>query len=75
MVQEIYDSYKVAYHPVEDDADKVYEVDWTPPFRRVSMIPELEKQLNVAFPPATEFETPGYRGGFPTFEFSGGPYN
>ena len=59
MVQEINGSYKVTYHPIEDDPDKVYEVDWTPPFRRVSMIPELEKQLNITFPPATEFATPG----------------
>lgn len=59
MVTEIRGTYKVPYHPVEGDPDKVFEVDWTPPFRRVHMIPELEKQLNVTFPPASEFYKPG----------------
>ena len=59
MVMEIHGTYKLTYHPVEGDSEKVFEVDFTPPFRRVSMIPELEKQLSVTFPPATEFHTPG----------------
>ena len=59
MVMEIHGTYKLIYHPVEGDSEKVFEVDFTPPFRRVSMIPELEKQLNVTFPPATDFHTPG----------------
>ena len=59
MVKEIHGSYKVPYHPVEGDAEKVFEVDWSPPFRRVYMIPELEKCLNVTFPPPTEFDKPG----------------
>ena len=59
MVQEISGGMKMDYHPVEGDADKVFQVDWTPPFKRVSMIEELERQLNVTFPPATEFKTPG----------------
>ena len=59
MVHEIHGSFKVQYHPVEDDPEKVLEVDFTPPFRRVHMVPELEKQLGVTFPPATEFHTPG----------------
>ena len=56
---EIHGTYKLTYHPVEGDSEKVFEVDFTPPFRRVKMIPELEKQLNVTFPPATEFHSPG----------------
>ncbi len=59
MVHEITGGYKVPYHPVEDDPERVFEVDWTPPFRRVYMIPELEKALNVAFPPASDFAKPG----------------
>ena len=59
MVMEIHGMYKLTYHPVEGDSEKVFEVDFTPPFRRVKMIPELEKQLNVTFPPATEFHSPG----------------
>lgn len=59
MVHEIHGSYKIQYHPVEDNREKVWEVDFTPPFRRVSMITELERVLEVKFPPATEFDTPG----------------
>ena len=58
MAQEIHGSHVVPYHPT-DGEDKVYEVNWAPPFHRVSMIKELEKQLNVTFPPATEFCKPG----------------
>ena len=38
---------------------KVWEVDFTPPFRRVYMVQELERELSVSFPPPTEFGTPG----------------
>lgn len=56
---EIHGTHVVPYHPVEGDQEKVFEVDWSYPFRRVSMIPELEKQLGVTFPAATEFDKPG----------------
>ena len=59
MVKEIHGTHKLTYHPVEGDTEKVFEVDFSPPFRRVRMIPELEKQLNVTFPPAKDFHTPG----------------
>ena len=59
MVMEIKGSYKLTYHPVEDDPDKVFEVDFTPPFKRISMIEELERILGVQFPPPTQFNTPG----------------
>ena len=61
MVKDITGSYKVTYHPVEDDPDKVFEVDFTPPFRRVRMIAELEEKLNVKFPPASEFDKDSFR--------------
>lgn len=35
------------------------EVDFTPPFKRISMIDELEKQLGVAFPSPATFASPG----------------
>lgn len=59
MVNEIHGQYRIQYHPVEDNPEKVWEVDFTPPFKRVYMIPELEKQLGVTFPPPVEFHTPG----------------
>ena len=61
MVKEICGSYKFQYHPVEDDPDKVFEVDFTPPFKRVYMIPELEIKLGVKFPPPVDFYKPGLR--------------
>ena len=38
---------------------QVYEVDFTPPFRRISIITELERQLGITFPPASTFASPG----------------
>ena len=38
---------------------QVFEVNWAPPFQRVYMIPELEKQLGVKFPPPSDFHSPG----------------
>lgn len=34
------------------------EVDFSPPFRRISMIKSLEEQLNVKFPAADQLQTP-----------------
>lgn len=60
MVKDIKGSYKIQYHANGPDADPV-EIDFTPPWRRVSMIEELEKVLGVEIPKdlysaeATEF--------------------
>ncbi|CAI8029622.1 Lysine--tRNA ligase [Geodia barretti] len=61
MVKEILGTYKIQYHPEEDNLDKVFEVDFTPPFRRIPMIAELEKQLGVTFPPASTFGSPEFQ--------------
>ena len=79
MVMEIHGTYKLTYHPIEGDSEKVFEVDFTPPFRRVSMITELEKQLDVTFPPATAFHTPGmsvasFPYPIPTLQYSLSPH-
>ena len=37
----------------------MFTVNWAPPFQRVYMIPELEKQLGVKFPPPSDFHSPG----------------
>ena len=47
MVKAIHGSYKVKYHPDGDDGE-VWEADFTPPFKRFYMFPELEKRLNVS---------------------------
>ena len=62
MVKALTGGYVVTYHPNATDPENLGEpltVDFTPPFRRVRMIPDLEKVLNVKLPPPSEFGTPG----------------
>ncbi|XP_078045606.1 lysyl-tRNA synthetase isoform X1 [Augochlora pura] len=56
MVKSIHGSYKVTYHPEGPEGEAV-EIDFTPPFRRVSMMKTLEEVLNVKLPPAEELGT------------------
>lgn len=49
MVLEIKGSYKISYHADGPDADPI-EIDFTPPWRRISMVSGLEEALNVKFP-------------------------
>merc|ERR1719221_1695067 len=46
MVLNIKGSYKMDYHPDGPDGEKI-EIDFTPPWRRISMIEEIEKQAGV----------------------------
>ena len=54
MVKELTGGYKVAYHPEGPDGP-VWDIDFTPPFRRICMIPELESKLGVKFPHPNDF--------------------
>lgn len=54
MVKELTGGYKVTYHPEGPDGP-VWDVDFTPPFRRIRMIPELESKLGVKFPHPNDF--------------------
>lgn len=56
MVAAIKGTQKITYHPHGPDAAGV-EIDFTPPYRRIRMIPTLEEKLHVRFPPATELAT------------------
>jgi lysyl-tRNA synthetase class 2 len=56
MVKTLTGGYKVTYHPEGPEGEAV-EIDFTPPFKRVSLIKDLEKLLNVTFPSATTFDT------------------
>lgn len=49
MVKSIHGTYKVPYHPDGPDGEAL-ELDFTPPFKRVSMITTLEEKLKVKFP-------------------------
>ncbi|GLV45720.1 Lysyl-tRNA synthetase [Carabus blaptoides fortunei] len=53
MVKSIHGSYKIAYHPDGPEGEAV-EIDFTPPFKRINMIPTLESALNVKFPAADQ---------------------
>jgi len=58
MVKSITGSYKVSYHPEGPDGE-VYEVDYSPPFARFKMLPDLEKEIGMKLPAATELHTEG----------------
>lgn len=61
MVKHISGGYKVTYHP-EGPEGQAYEIDFTPPFRKISMVGELEKALGVKLPAADQFDTEGESG-------------
>ena len=42
MVKHIHGSYVIKYHPDQDnDPEKVYDIDFTPPFKRIPMMKSL----------------------------------
>ena len=45
--------------PQNGPGTEPWEIDFTPPFKRISMIEGLEKALKRKFPSAKEFDTPG----------------
>ncbi|KAJ4709295.1 Lysine--tRNA ligase [Melia azedarach] len=49
MVKEITGGYKIKYHANGLNNDPI-EIDFTPPFRRIDMIEELEKMANLQIP-------------------------
>jgi lysyl-tRNA synthetase, class II len=57
MVKSIRGSHKLKYHPDGPEGPAV-EIDFTPPFRRIRMFPELEKCLGVKLPAPDELDTP-----------------
>ncbi|XP_068117317.1 lysine--tRNA ligase-like isoform X2 [Hyperolius riggenbachi] len=56
MVKHITGGYKVTYHPEGPDGP-AQEIDFTPPFRRISMVHELEKVLRRKLPATDQFDT------------------
>ncbi|KAJ4893394.1 Lysine--tRNA ligase [Raphanus sativus] len=49
MVKELTGGYKIKYHANGYDKEPI-EIDFTPPFRRIEMIGELEKVANLSIP-------------------------
>ena len=56
MVKAIYGSYKITYHPDGPEGEAV-EIDFTPPFKRISMIKTLEEILKIKLTPS-DLSTP-----------------
>ncbi|XP_011708139.1 PREDICTED: lysine--tRNA ligase isoform X2 [Wasmannia auropunctata] len=57
MVKAIHGTYKIEYHP-DGPEGKAYEIDFTPPFKRISMMKKLEELLQVKLPEADQLNTP-----------------
>ena len=57
MVKYITGKHVIEYHPKGPEGE-VQKIDFTPPWRRISMMSELEKKLGVKLPPADQLNTP-----------------
>ncbi|XP_065557852.1 lysine--tRNA ligase-like [Artemia franciscana] len=57
MVQSIHGTLKINYQPEGPDGP-IEQIDFTPPYRRMKIIPELEKRLEVSLPHPSTFDTP-----------------
>jgi len=56
MVMSIFGSYKVTFHP-DGPEGEAKEIDFTPPFRRIRMFPDLEAALQMKLPCPTQLHT------------------
>jgi lysyl-tRNA synthetase class 2 len=56
LVKTITGSYKIKIHPNGHETEKEVEIDFTPPFRKISMMEELEKKLGFKTPENLESE-------------------
>jgi lysyl-tRNA synthetase, class II len=61
LVYHIFGSYKINYHIKGRESSELVEIDFTPPFKRMSMIEDLEREIGVNFPSADTYEKPEYR--------------
>jgi lysyl-tRNA synthetase class 2 len=58
MVKAITGGTKITYHPEGPDGE-AWEIDFTPPFRKLDLMADLEKALGVKLPDADKLDTPG----------------
>eukprot|EP00871_Galdieria_phlegrea_P002173 jgi/Galph1/2957/GphlegSOOS_G1594.1 len=56
LVKEITGGYRIVYHPEGKDSPNSITIDFTPPFRRISMIEALESHLQETLPKPLESE-------------------
>lgn len=57
IVKAIHGTYKIVYHPDGPEGEAV-EIDFTPPFKRISMMKTLEEVLKITLPHPSELNTP-----------------
>ncbi|CAI8505881.1 unnamed protein product [Hanseniaspora opuntiae] len=57
LVKEVNGSYKIQYHPNPNNDEEVMELDFSRPWKRINMIEELEKILDVKFPAGDQLHT------------------
>lgn len=58
LVMHLFGSYKIKYNPEGPEHPEIeLEIDFTPPFRRFSMIKDLEKEIGVKLPCPTTYAT------------------
>jgi lysyl-tRNA synthetase class 2 len=51
MVYKIHGSYKIQYHPNGlEEKDNIIEIDFSPPFKRISMMKGLSEILGIELP-------------------------
>jgi lysyl-tRNA synthetase class 2 len=50
IVKNITGDYIIKFHPDGPDTDRVVEIDFTPPFKKIDMIGGLEEKIGVKFP-------------------------
>lgn len=58
LVHSLFGTYKIQYHPNGRENEEVMEIDFTPPFRRLDMMEELEKALGTKLPDPAELDRP-----------------
>lgn len=58
MVKHVTGGYKITYHPDGPEGNSV-EIDFTPPFKRISMISGLESAMGIKLPHPSDFDKPG----------------
>ncbi|XP_065557684.1 lysine--tRNA ligase-like [Artemia franciscana] len=56
MVKSLYGKYKINYQPKGPDGP--IQMDFTPPFRRMAVIPELEKKIKQKLPHPSTLDSP-----------------
>ncbi|XP_053135653.1 lysine--tRNA ligase-like isoform X2 [Hemicordylus capensis] len=56
LVNHVTGGYKIKYHP-EGPEGPACEIDFTPPFRKISLVGELERVLGEKLPAADQFQT------------------